>query len=176
MVVRKARAGDPGAKPPIEFVGLPRLVEAVKNFQALAVAADRATGELANKDGVAPEKLSRVNDALTRVERSFLLPRGLPDRAWFKHSIYAPGLTTGYSCWPLPGVRQAINDNEAALLGIQVAALVERLDAAAAALNAVVKLAADEPKPPRAAEPAPAPKPVAGGEPKPEARPGGPER
>ncbi|HWE39727.1 MAG TPA: M28 family metallopeptidase, partial [Isosphaeraceae bacterium] len=176
MVVRKVRAVDPGAKPPIEFAGLPRLVEAVKNFQALAVAADRSTSELASKDGVAPEKLARVNDALTRVERTFLVPAGLPGRPWFKHSIYAPGLTTGYSCWPLPGVRQAVNDNDAALLAVQVAALVERLDAASAALNAVVKLAADEPKPPRAAEPAPAPKPVVGGEPKPEARPGGPER
>jgi N-acetylated-alpha-linked acidic dipeptidase len=176
MVARKVRATDPGAKPPIEFVGLPRLVEAVKNFQALAVGADRATAELAAKDGVAPEKLARVNDALTRVERSFLLPAGLPGRPWFKHSIYAPGLTTGYACWPLPGVRQAVNDNEAALLAAQVAALVERLDAASAALNAVVKLAADEPRPPRAAEPTPAPKPVVGGEPKPEARPGGPER
>ena len=38
---------------------------------------------------------SKVNDLLSRVERSFLVPAGLPGRPWFKHAIYAPGLTTG---------------------------------------------------------------------------------
>jgi N-acetylated-alpha-linked acidic dipeptidase len=127
-------------------------VEAIKNFQAQAIAADKATSALALSEGVAPEKLSRVNDALTRVERSFLLPTGLPGRPWFKHSIYAPGLTTGYACWPLPGVRQGVMENDATLLEAQNAALVARIDAASEALKVVAKLATDEPKTPRAAE------------------------
>jgi N-acetylated-alpha-linked acidic dipeptidase len=176
MIARKVRAAEPGAKPPLEFVGLPRLVEAVKNFQLQAQLADRATAELASKDGVPPEKLARVNDALTRVERSFLVPAGLPGRPWFKHAIYAPGLTTGYSCWPLPGVRQAVIDTDPTLLAAQVAILVERLDAASGALSVVAKQAADEPKPIRAAEPSPTSKPVVGEAPKAEPRPGGPER
>jgi N-acetylated-alpha-linked acidic dipeptidase len=177
MVARKVRAADPGAKPPIEFVGLPRLVEAVKNFQAQASAADRATSALAARDGIAPDRLARVNDALTRVERSFLIPDGLPGRAWFKHAIYAPGLTTGYACWPLPGVRQAVLDSDPVMLESQTAALVARLDEASAALKAVATLA-EEPKPPQAAgTPArPAPRPATGETTKPEPRPGGPER
>jgi N-acetylated-alpha-linked acidic dipeptidase len=147
MLARKARAVDPGAKPPLVFAGLPRLVESVKNFQAQAIAADKATTALALVEGVPVEKLSRVNDALTRVERSFLLPAGLPGRPWFKHAVYAPGLTTGYACWPMPGVRQGVVENDAAMLEAQSAALVARIDAAADALKAVAKQAADEPKP-----------------------------
>jgi N-acetylated-alpha-linked acidic dipeptidase len=174
IVARKARAADPGGKP-FEFVGLPRLVEAVKNFRVMAHAADKATSELASKDNIPAERLARVNDALTRVERAFLLPAGLPGRSWFRHAIYAPGLTTGYACWPLPGVRQAVLDGDTALLAAQVAALVERLDAASACLDTVARLASD---PPRSSQPqpaAPAPKPVVGDGPRPEPRPGGPE-
>jgi N-acetylated-alpha-linked acidic dipeptidase len=79
--------------------------------------------------------LARANDALTRVERAFLLADGLPGRPWFKHAIYAPGVTTGYASWPLPGIRQAVVDNDAELLAAQLPALVARIDAATAAMK-----------------------------------------
>ena len=41
-------------------------------------------------------------------ERTFLQPDGLPGRPWFKHPVYAPGLTTGYASWPLPAIRQGL--------------------------------------------------------------------
>ena len=81
-------------------------------------------------------RLAKVNDALMRVERAFLLPEGLPGRPWFKHAIYAPGLTTGYASWPLPGLCQAIQDNDPRCSKTQTAALATRLDAATAALGA----------------------------------------
>lgn len=174
MVARKARAVDPEAgRPPLAFEGLPRLVASIKAFEAQAIALDAATDALARRDGVAPAQLARVNDALTRVERQFLLPKGLPGRPWFRHAIYAPGLTTGYASWPLPGLRQAINDNEAEMLAAQTLALVERVDAATAALKLAAEaaavgnpaVAAPPPAPAPAApaaNPAPAPKPAGG--------------
>ena len=33
---------------------------------------------------------------------------GLPDRPWYRHVIYAPGLYTGYGVKTIPGVREAI--------------------------------------------------------------------
>jgi len=171
MLARKARAADPGGAKPggSGFEGLPRLIEAVKGFQARAAAADRATADLAGRDGVPPERLAQVNDAIMRVERSFLLPEGLPGRRFFRHAIYAPGLTTGYSSWPLPGVRQGVIDGDAAMIEAQSAALVARLDAASAALATVARLA----------EPAPAPnapKAADAGEARPGAPPAGPSR
>src|SRR5205823_12547823 len=95
-----------------------------------------ATAALVQRDGVEQAVLSRVNDRLQRVERAFLHHEGLPGRPWFKHTIYAPGLTTGYACWPMPGVRQAIQDKDAALLAAQLPILVRRIEAATDAMKA----------------------------------------
>jgi len=142
---RKARAKGPGeGKPPMPFDGLPRLLDALRAFEAEAAALDRATLALAGRDGVPAPRLSTVNDALMRVERAFLLPGGLPGRPWFKHVIYAPGLTTGYASWPLPGLYQAIQDDDPAMLSTQTAALAARLDAASAALRAAKEAASDD--------------------------------
>jgi N-acetylated-alpha-linked acidic dipeptidase len=136
-VERRARASaSEKSRTPFSFAGLPALVKSVRAFQTEAAALDRATGTLAGLNGVDATRLARVNDALKRVERAFLLPDGLPGRPWFKHAVYAPGLTTGYASWPLPGVHQAILDNDSAMLAKQSAALVARIDAATEALRA----------------------------------------
>jgi N-acetylated-alpha-linked acidic dipeptidase len=143
MLERKSRAADPNAeKPPLAFEGLPRLIAAIRSFQSQAAALDRATDELANRDGTSAAQLASVNDALTRVERFFLIPKGLLKRPWFKHSIYAPGLTTGYASWPMPGVRQAIEENDTAMLKDQVTVLIERLNAVTSAMKNATDAAA----------------------------------
>ncbi len=38
--------------------------------------------------------------------------KGLPDRAWFRHAFYAPGVYTGYAAVVLPGVREAADRND----------------------------------------------------------------
>jgi N-acetylated-alpha-linked acidic dipeptidase len=149
LVTRRGKAVSPvsghanGTTPP-PFIGLARLIKAVRSFQAQAAALDRATEALARRGGVASARLARVNGALMRVERALLLPNGLPGRPWFKHAVYAPGLTTGYASWPLPGVRQALEDNDADMLAAQVPALVDRLDAATEAMRAATEAATAE--------------------------------
>jgi N-acetylated-alpha-linked acidic dipeptidase len=54
--------------------------------------------------------LKRINDSLIAAERALTDARGLRNRAWYKHQIYAPGLYTGYAAQPLPDLRQAIDD------------------------------------------------------------------
>ena len=145
MIARKTRASNPKAANPFAaYEDFPLLVASIRAFQAQATAIDKATATLANRDGVSDEKLARINDALTRVERSFLLPDGLPGRPWFRHAIYAPGLTTGYACWPLPGVRQAVIEGDIPALETQTAALVARIDAATESLKAATRLAEAE--------------------------------
>ena len=48
------------------------------------------------------------NMSLYQAEQQLMLPDGLPNRPWFKHSIYAPGFYTGYGVKTLPGIREAI--------------------------------------------------------------------
>ena len=158
-VARKGRAGDADSnRPAVAFDGLPRLVATIKGFDAQASTLDAATDAMTRRDGVAPTQWSKVNDALIRVERQFLLAKGLPGRPWFRHSIYAPGLTTGYASWPLPGVRQGILDSDNAMIADQTAQLVERIDAATAALKAATEATTT---PAAAPVPAPAPAPAA---------------
>ena len=162
IVERRARAaGAEATRSPIPFEGVADLIGAVRSFQEAAADLDGATVALADRDGIDPARLVRVNDALTRVERAFLLPDGLPGRPWFRHAVYAPGLTTGYASWPLPGVRQAILENNAAMLAAQGAALIDRINAATTALRTATAAA-------REAIPA-APAPAAGPPPRPPA-------
>ena len=143
IVIRKDRTSEKA----FPFAGLPALQTSIANFQVKAVALDKATESLTSKDPVAAAKLVRLNDALTRVERAFLLPAGLPGRPWFKHAIYAPGLTTGYASWPLPGVRQAILEGDSELLAGQIPGLVARINAATDAINTAIDVA-EGPNPP----------------------------
>ena len=41
-----------------------------------------------------------------------LIPEGLPKRPWYQHSLYAPGLYTGYGVKTMPGVREAIEQKD----------------------------------------------------------------
>ncbi|MGH9750030.1 MAG: M28 family metallopeptidase [Candidatus Polarisedimenticolia bacterium] len=89
----------------------------------------------AGETGAADAARRRLNQALVQVERSFLDPQGLPGRPWFRHAIYAPGLTTGYEAWVFPGVAQGIKDRDPALAAAQEKTVAARLAAATAALQ-----------------------------------------
>ena len=57
--------------------------------------------------------VSRANAALRQVEQAMRLEGGLPgQREWFKHALYAPGFYTGYGVKTIPGVREAIEQDD----------------------------------------------------------------
>lgn len=68
-----------------------------------------------------------LNAALRQTEEDLLSQRGLPNRSWYKHTIYAPGEYTGYAAVVIPGVNEAIDAKNAARaqqqLGVVAAAL-----------------------------------------------------
>jgi N-acetylated-alpha-linked acidic dipeptidase len=113
----------------------------VRSFQARAEELDHALDEFASHDPPGGDWLARINDALTRVERAFLLAGGLPGRPWFKHAIYAPGVTTGYGAWPLPAIREAIEEQKTGKLGPLVDQTVAILHSATAEVAKVRDLA-----------------------------------
>lgn len=61
-----------------------------------------------SKISSSPLNASDFNKALYQAEQQLLLPNGLPKRSWYKHSVYAPGLYTGYGVKTMPGIREAI--------------------------------------------------------------------
>jgi N-acetylated-alpha-linked acidic dipeptidase len=52
------------------------------------------------------------NQALYQAEQQLLSESGLPRRAWYKHTIYAPGFYTGYGVKTMPSIREAIEQRE----------------------------------------------------------------
>ncbi|OJW19595.1 MAG: aminopeptidase [Planctomycetales bacterium 71-10] len=134
------RAASPA--PDEGFEGLTTLADAALAFDAEARKLDDALNALDRRDGARPEKLEALNEALTRIERAFLLPDGLAGRPWFRHSVFAPGLTTGYACWPLPAVREAIELNRPDQLKAAVPATAQALACAAAAIAQAAAVAA----------------------------------
>jgi N-acetylated-alpha-linked acidic dipeptidase len=88
------------------------------DFDGLAAAATafaksgarlRARGDSLLAGPADPKALAELNRRLMMAEREFIEPAGLPDRPWYKHVIYAPGLYTGYGVKTIPGVREAID-------------------------------------------------------------------
>ena len=85
---------------------------------------------------------SELNALLQGMEQALLDAKGLPDRPWFQHFIYAPGMTTGYGVKTLPSVRESIEDRkwDRASAGVVRTAAVldtyrQRIERATAALN-----------------------------------------
>jgi N-acetylated-alpha-linked acidic dipeptidase len=79
--------------------------------------------------------LPRLNAALRQTETALLTDAGLPNRPWYKHTIYAPGEYTGYTAVVIPGVNESIDVKDAALAAQQLAVLAQALERAAAVLN-----------------------------------------
>jgi N-acetylated-alpha-linked acidic dipeptidase len=80
-----------------------------------------------------------VNALLRQSDEELLLPGGLPKRPWYEHSLYAPGLYTGYGVKTMPGVREAIEQKD----WKQADAEILRIAAALARETELVRRAAE---------------------------------
>jgi N-acetylated-alpha-linked acidic dipeptidase len=110
------------------------------DFSKAATAADRFTTAgtkilSAQKNPPSSDAVPRLNAALLNAEHALLLDKGLPNRPWFRHSIYAPGQYTGYAAVVIPGVNEAIDAKNAQLATEQLQALTDALNRAAATLE-----------------------------------------
>ena len=114
----------------VDFAGLRAAADAF----AQAGAAIRTRGETLLS---APDKseLARINRRLMMAERDLIDPAGLPDRPWYRHVIYAPGLYTGYGVKTIPGVREAIDAGNFTRAAEQARVTIRALQRAARTLS-----------------------------------------
>ncbi len=82
-----------------------------------------------------PGDVAQLNQTLMQAERALLIPEGLPNRPWYRHSIYAPGEYTGYAAVVIPGVNEAIDKHDLDRTRRQIAALTAALKRAAKVLG-----------------------------------------
>jgi N-acetylated-alpha-linked acidic dipeptidase len=83
-----------------------------------------------------PQDAAKLNQTLIAAERALLSKEGLPNRPWFKHTIYAPGQYTGYAAVVIPGVNEAIDAKNVQLVTDQLQVLTDALNRAAQVLEA----------------------------------------
>ncbi|MCC7195888.1 MAG: M28 family peptidase [Gemmatimonadaceae bacterium] len=102
--------------PSLEFS---RLDNAIDSLSAAAQRYDRAM-QVAVAQNLASVALGQLNGLLRTADQQMLIPEGLPKRPWFKHSLYAPGLYTGYGVKTMPGVREAIDLHDWPLANEQI--------------------------------------------------------
>jgi N-acetylated-alpha-linked acidic dipeptidase len=104
--------GSPAGAKTVDFAGLAAGAIAFakagtgvrQDAEALLTRAGGGSSAAADQNALAD-----INRRLIMAERDLIEPAGLPDRPWFKHVIYAPGLYTGYGVKTIPGVREAID-------------------------------------------------------------------
>lgn len=77
-----------------------------------------------------------TNAALLKVERAMTRPEGLRSRPWYRNLIYVADVDNGYSNMVFPSVNEAIRYADAATFSSEMQDLVQRFDAASAALEA----------------------------------------
>ena len=113
-------------------------VSARRYEKALAAAGGRVAGN--------PAMLRALNAKLRQAEPQLVDAAGLPNRPWYRHLLYAPGLYTGYSVKTIPGVREGIEQahyEEAEIEVVRVSHALTRLarllDSASADLEALGK-------------------------------------
>ena len=145
------RSVEPGSQAAVEARKKPALVpdlspvtQAIDRLTAGGIDLDAVLDRLQENPAAAsaePQTLARLNDALVQVERAFLDKRGLPGRPWFQHTLYAPGLTTGYASWPFPGIVQALKDRDSDEMQAHIRVVVERIDAGAQRIGAAREIA-----------------------------------
>ncbi|HTB96728.1 MAG TPA: M28 family metallopeptidase [Terracidiphilus sp.] len=120
----KRKAGDMG----ISSLDFGPVEAASARFTAAAAKAHAA--QLAPSDG-----LAELNQTLRAAETALLTPSGLPNRPWYKHTIYAPGEYTGYAAVVIPGVNEAIDAHDSPRASQQLVVLTDALQRAAQTLE-----------------------------------------
>jgi len=125
-IAQQATKASPAAAKTIDFAGL----------KASAEGFAKAGAELRQKgDGLLVTSLAEVrletirdmNRRLMMAERDLIEPAGLPDRPWYRHVIYAPGLYTGYGVKTIPGVREAVDARDFARAADQAKIVIRAL-------------------------------------------------
>ena len=115
----------------VPFVDFSSLLNALATLEKSAQKLEKL------KAGADANKLAAINAKIYSAEQSLLLPAGLPRRPWYKHSLYAPGFYTGYGVKTVPGVREAIEQQNWSETQQQITAVANAINKFSSYLDAL---------------------------------------
>ena len=103
----------PEREPSVPYLNFAPLENVVTRLKASAKAYDASYAKLEAGDlKLTAPQARELNGLLQGMEQALTTARGLPNREWYKHLIYAPGALTGYGVKTVPGVRESIESNQ----------------------------------------------------------------
>jgi len=140
--LEKETAGRKQGETPLP---LEQVRAATARFSTAARRLNEKIKDATEQGNLAVDRLAALNQALLRVERGFLLEPGLPGRDWFRHAFYAPGVYTGYAAVVLPGVREALDRNDAKGAAEQLEQVRAAIDRGTQALDEALAAAGEAP-------------------------------
>jgi len=118
-------------------ISLAPLEQATSALAASAARYQKALDAGAARLNADTTALQAVNAKLRVAEQQLLDPAGLPHRDWFKHLLYAPGFYTGYGVKTIPGVREAIEQDQYGGVDAEIARAAKALQRLTALLDGV---------------------------------------
>lgn len=128
----------PAPKDTVPFIDFSLLQNAMTEFNTSAEVYKRILAS--NHATISQSSLQQLNTLLYQSEQKLLLSEGLPNRPWYKHSIYAPGYYTGYGVKTLPGIREAIEGRRWKQAQQQIAEAAKAIDAYTEQINDAIAL------------------------------------
>ncbi|OGU01397.1 MAG: hypothetical protein A2085_06840 [Gemmatimonadetes bacterium GWC2_71_10] len=87
--------------------------------------------------------LGTINRLIYQSERDLMHPLGLPRRPWYRHAIYAPGFYTGYGVKTMPGIREAVEQQNFAEARSQLSVVAATIGLLAARADRVASSLAE---------------------------------
>ncbi len=89
--------------------------------------------------GIANAVLAKANKELRQVEQQLARPSGLVGRPFMKNLVFASDRDNGYANIALPGISEALRDNDIERAKREISDLAGRIHAAAAQVDAAAK-------------------------------------
>ena len=132
----RRKLDDPEVDLSAVMAAVDRLTEAGRAFD---VAFDRTIAQGTRWLERHHDDLSDINREIYLTERDLRTERGLPRRNWFRHTIYAPGFYTGYGVKTMPGIREAIEQGDAAEAAGEAETVAAAIDRLAQRVEQIVK-------------------------------------
>ena len=125
----------PAPEDAVPYFDFAALDNALVRLKESARMADATLARLAAAGGAAdPGARIALDHEIGTLEQALLADAGLPGRPWYRHTIYAPGLQTGYGVKTLPGVREAIEQRHWAEAGEYIGITATALERCSAQL------------------------------------------
>lgn len=128
---------SPPAREPVPYLDFSPVQNALMAMEDLVKRMNMNMGILSES----PDIIRRYNRMAYQAEQSLLVPSGLPRRPWYRHTVYAPGLYTGYGVKTLPGIREAIEERNYTEAQQQITVAAEALNRYCARLEEMLALA-----------------------------------